>query len=117
MKVVNIPSTKMMKKFVRVRARETRCFALRVPIHAIVLKRSVVIASAAKQSIARHNGWMDCFAALAMTLIRCAKTRNARDKPGHDVVFVDSERLNYAWLATVLPSAACAAARRAIGTR
>ncbi len=24
---------------------------------------------------------------------------------------------NYAWLATVLPSAACAAARRAIGTR
>ena len=25
-----------------------------------------VIASEAKQSIARHNGWMDCFASLAM---------------------------------------------------
>jgi hypothetical protein len=28
---------------------------------------SSVIASEAKQSIARHNGWMDCFASLAMT--------------------------------------------------
>ena len=46
-----------------------------------------------------------------------AKNENARHKAGHDVVFVDSERSNYAWLATVLPSAACAAARRAIGTR
>src|SRR6185312_13423465 len=31
----------------------------------------VVIASAAKQSISRHNGWMDCFVAslLAMTFV------------------------------------------------
>jgi hypothetical protein len=36
---------------------------------------------------------LDCFASLAMTVE------------------------TYAWLATVLPSAACAAARRAIGTR
>jgi hypothetical protein len=42
---------------------------------------------------------------------------NARHEAGHNVVFIDSERLHYAWLATVLPSAACAAARRAIGTR
>ena len=66
MKVVNIPSTKMMKKVVRICARSS-LHRLRVPIHSIVLKRSVVIASAAKQSIARHNGCMDCFAALAMT--------------------------------------------------
>ena len=46
-----------------------------------------------------------------------AQNENARDQPGHNVVSVDSERSNYAWLATVLPSAACAAARRAIGTR
>jgi hypothetical protein len=45
------------------------------------------------------------------------KNENARHKAGHNVVSVDSERLDYAWLATVLPSAACAAARRAIGTR
>jgi hypothetical protein len=46
------------------------------------------------------------------------KNVDARDKPGHDVVllFISVEK-NYAWLATVLPSAACAAARRAIGTR
>jgi hypothetical protein len=31
--------------------------SLRVPIHSIVRKRLVVIASAAKQSIARHSGW------------------------------------------------------------
>ena len=43
---------------------------------------------------------------------------NARHKAGHNVVVsVDSERFDYAWLATVLPSAACAAASRAIGTR
>jgi hypothetical protein len=71
----------------------------------------------AKQSIARHNGWMDCFAALAMTALTPAQNVNARHKAGHNVVFVDSERFNYAWLATVLPSAAWAAARRAIGTR
>jgi hypothetical protein len=67
---------------------------------------------------------MDCFAALAMTassapFIHGHQNVDARDKPGHDVVFVDGQReiKNYAWLATVLPSAACAAARRAIGTR
>ena len=81
-----------------------------------------VIASEAKQSIVRHNGWMDCFVAafLAMTALRPSsprKTRNARHKAGHNVVSVDSERFDYAWLATVLPSAACAAASRAIGTR
>jgi hypothetical protein len=45
-------------------ARATSLWLLRVPIHSIVLKRSVVIASA-EQSIARHNGWMDCFVACA----------------------------------------------------
>jgi hypothetical protein len=46
------------------------------------------------------------------------KNENARHKAGHNVVVsVDSERFDYAWLATVLPSAACAAASRAIGTR
>jgi hypothetical protein len=52
------------------------------------------------------------------SLSRGRKNENARDKPGHNVVVsVDSERFDYAWLATALPSAACAAARRAIGTR
>jgi hypothetical protein len=65
MKVVNIPSTKMMKKFnAHLRA---NLASLRVPMHAIVLKHSVIIAIAAKQSFARHNGWMDYFAALEMT--------------------------------------------------
>jgi hypothetical protein len=59
---------------------------------------------------------MDCFVADAPR--NDGGYENARRKAGHDVVFVDSQRLkNYAWLATVLPSAACAAARRAIGTR
>jgi hypothetical protein len=75
---------------------------------------------------------MDCFAALAMTTwlltlvmtglvsdiqVFARKKVDARDKPGHEVVSVESERSNYAWLATALPSAACAAASRAIGTR
>src|SRR5438067_2465716 len=43
-----------------------------------------------------------------------AKTKMAGKNPGHfNLVRV----VRYAWLATVLPSAACAAARRAIGTR
>jgi hypothetical protein len=56
---------------------------------------STVIASEAKQSRV-VGGTLDCFVAalLAMTM-----------------------ESDYAWLATVLPSAACAAARRAIGTR
>jgi hypothetical protein len=29
----------------------------------------------AKQSLARHNGWMDCFAALAMTVLTPAQKR------------------------------------------
>ena len=49
--------------------------------------------------------------------LRLHKNENARHKAGHDVVSGDSARSDYAWLATVLPSAACAAARRAIGTR
>jgi hypothetical protein len=79
MKVVNIPSTKMMKKFLHICARRS-LLRLRVPIHAIVLKRSVVIANAAKQSIARHNGWMDCFAALVMTALTPAQKREC---PAH----------------------------------
>jgi hypothetical protein len=47
-----------------------------------------------------------------------SKNVDARDKPGHDVSLgYLCERETYAWLATVLPRAACAAARRAIGTR
>jgi hypothetical protein len=46
------------------------------------------------------------------------KKVDARDKPGHDVVsVVSAQKQPYAWLATVFPSAACAAASRAIGTR
>jgi hypothetical protein len=41
---------------------------------------------------------------------------DARVKPGHDTVFV-ALLGSYAWLAADFPSAACAAARRAIGTR
>jgi hypothetical protein len=52
-----------------------------------------------------------------MTALALAQKRECPGKPGHHVVFVDSERLDYAWLATDLPSAACAAASRAIGTR
>src|SRR6266550_1683876 len=95
-----------------------------------------VIASEAKQSVHPLCRAMDCFASLAMTTLcilagastsprsitRPSTSRtqnaNARDKPGHDVVFVIvSIEKAYAWLATVLPSAAWAAARRAIGTR
>ncbi|WP_141688168.1 hypothetical protein [Bradyrhizobium paxllaeri] len=39
-----------------VRVRRISQWVLRVPIHASVLKHSAVIASEAKQSIARHNG-------------------------------------------------------------
>src|SRR6186713_2978153 len=94
---------------------------LQVPIHANVLKRSVVIASGATQSIARHNRSTDCVASLAndeLSIVRHARqNKDARDKPGHDVVLADGRGSNYAWLAIVLPSAAWAAARRAIGTR
>jgi hypothetical protein len=44
MKVVNIPSTKMMKKFLRICAGSS-LHRLRVPIHAIVLNVRSVIAS------------------------------------------------------------------------
>jgi len=54
-------------------------------------ERSEAIHSAA-------SGKLDCFAALAMTA-------------------VGLRGLPHAWLATALPSAACAAANRAIGTR
>jgi len=45
--------------------------------------------------------------------------QNARDKPGHDAVFINRQmrRRTQAWLVTALPNAACAAASRAIGTR
>ena len=47
-----------------------------------------------------------------------AKHVDARHKAGMTPSsFVISAEQNYAWLATVLPSAAWAAARRAIGTR
>src|SRR6185295_2006556 len=68
------------------------------------------------------NGWMDCFASLAMTALcilagathhharsrghphHVHKNANARDKPGHDAVFlIVSIKKAYAWLATVLP--------------
>ena len=46
------------------------------------------------------------------------KDVDGRDKPGHDdASFYVGEGGTYAWLATALPIAACAAARRAIGTR
>jgi hypothetical protein len=57
MKVVNIPSTKVMKKF-RAHLREASLLRLQVPIHASVLKRSAVIASAAKQSRGNTDGWI-----------------------------------------------------------
>ena len=80
---------------------------------------------------------MDCFVAtlLAMTgttsswpgltrpstssLPYAPKDVDARDKPGHDAVYFQCQRRigNYAWLTTVLPRAACAAASRAMGTR
>jgi hypothetical protein len=58
--------------------------------------------------------------AIHVFLQTCRKDVDARDKPGHDGAFADTLVRNsetYAWLTTVLPSAACAAARRAIGTR
>src|SRR5829696_2625057 len=134
MKVVNIPSTKMMKKFFA-SARDATSLASSNSRYCAELQSSLrangsrecapederncaraVMTGSAKQSIARHNGWMDCFAALAMTLIRLRQNVNARHKAGHNVISVDNERFDYAWLATVLPSAAWAAARRAIGT-
>jgi hypothetical protein len=60
------------EEIVRICARSS-LLRVRVPIHAIGLKRSAVIASAAKQSIVRHNGGMDCFAALAMTALTPAQ--------------------------------------------
>ena len=56
--------------------------------------------------------------AIHVFLSRAHKNVDARDKPGHDAVFVAiSVEKPYAGLETILPSAACAAASRAIGTR
>jgi len=80
MKVVNIPSTKAMKK---IHAHLRALVRLQVPIHANVLKRSVVIASGATQSIARHNRSTDCVASLAndeLSLVHHARqNKDARD--------------------------------------
>jgi hypothetical protein len=46
---------------------------------------------------------------------RPSPTKNGREDPGHFRLKPIDDR--YAWLATALPSAACAAANRAIGTR
>ena len=48
------------------------------------LRPSPVIASEAKQSIARHNGWVDCFVASlrAMTVDRYDIAFSRRDAPG-----------------------------------
>jgi hypothetical protein len=62
MKVVNIPSTKKVKKLVRRVNTGTRDFAEQSDIgnYRCTFR---VIASEAKQSTARHNGWMDRFVA------------------------------------------------------
>jgi hypothetical protein len=93
-KLVNIRSTKMMKKI----------FAI-VSIRDALRNRTLVMAG------------LD--PAIHVFLFRSDKNVDARDKPGHDSEFVEAltRSVDYAWLATVLPSAAWAAARRAIGTR
>ena len=94
-------------------------------------KRRPMTGSAKQSSFAETK--LDCFVAalLAMTAtpssfpglfqlstLLHARTQNvdARDQPGHDVSLTAVNEL-YAWLDTALPSAAWAAARRAIGTR
>jgi hypothetical protein len=58
MKVVNIPSTKMMKNFCA-SAREARYIALRVPIHAIVLNvQSSLRAQRSNPSRGITDGWI-----------------------------------------------------------
>jgi hypothetical protein len=75
-------------------------------------------ALATKQSIYPLCRAMDCFASLAMTE-GAAKTKMPGTRPGMMSSLFDCQRSEetYAWLATVLPSAACAAANRAMGTR
>jgi hypothetical protein len=53
--------------------------------------------------------------AAARFVTRLANRKMAGNIPGHLRLKTDTDR--YAWLAIALPSAACAAANRAIGTR
>jgi hypothetical protein len=55
--------------------------------------------------------------AIHVFFLQRSKDVDARDKPGHDDLLCSYRRELYACPAAVLPSAACAAARRAIGTR
>lgn len=82
-------------------ARLTHLAMARVPIHCVALKRL----SSSLLSMNCDDPHLG------------SKTQMPGTKPGHHVVFVIVSKKPYAWLSIFLPSAACAAARRAIGTR
>jgi hypothetical protein len=78
----------MMKKFSSEALVTALIDAARVPMHRTMQKHFHVIARSDSDE-AIHisaSATMDCFASLAMT---GGQNANARDKPGHDAVFVD----------------------------